>query len=245
MRTIPIWRGEFGLKVRYWVPQVYALCRREPCRVEIEEGEEALFPATAEWTIVPRAEDESRHGSPPDLGVKGERFVPEPHVRQGTRPAHVVVCPRWREYGEAKNWAGWPALVMRLQAHGLRPFAAGAPDSSIAVGCASAWDYDRFLDASIEAMLNARLVIATDAGLAHLAVLCGADLLLVTYRGRVAPGPVVSSSGRVARPEYWSVRVADYYEAANHCGARIETVDGWESVPRVVEKAQTMLAVPA
>lgn len=237
MRRISAFRGELGLKIRFWIPQVHTLCLREPCEVEIEEGEEALYPAAAETVILPRPPDVTRHGHPPDLGVERMRFLPEPTVRYGLEP-EVVVCPRWRSYGSQKNWAGWPELVEGLMAAGVDVAAAGAPDSSHPVPCPIAWEHPRFLDASIEMIRAARLVVATDAGLAHLAVLCGTDLLIVTYRGKVAPGPVVASSGKVAREEYWRVRLGHYYREANHAGARIETVDGWESVETVIQAVE-------
>ena len=91
-------------------------------------------------------------------------------------------------------------------------------------------------------MRRARLVVATDAGLAHLAVICGVPLLIVTYRGLVAPGPVIDSRGRKARDAYWPVRLAEYYHAANHTGAPIEVVDGWDDVEAVATGAARMLA---
>lgn len=240
MLTVSAWRGEFGLKVYSHAPQVYALCQREPCTVEIEEGEQALYPAADSWQVTDRADDDTRYGSPPDLGVDPERFVPEPHVKQLQGSPDVVICPRERDYGSEKNWHEWPYLASKLNSYGVSVYAAGAPDSSMDVPCHRAWEYERFLDASIEMIRAADLVIATDAGLAHLAVLCGADLLLVTYRGRVAPGPVVTSSGNVALEEYWYVKM-HRYRKANHKSARIERVDGWEHPDRVIER----VAVPA
>lgn len=238
MRTIPVFRGELGLKIRYHVPHVATLCQREPCVVEIEPGDEALYPFAAEHIVTERVEDSQRHGSPPDFRVPETRFRPDPYEPQHVGPVDVVVCPRKREYGAAKNWDGWPELVERLPGN---VFAAGAPDSSYDVDVPRAWDFDRFLDASIEAMRSARLVIATDAGLAHLAVLCGAPLLLVTYRGLVAPGPVIDSRGRVTHKQYWPVRLDEYYRKAAHTGAPIHTVDGWEDVGRVVAAAERMM----
>lgn len=235
---IRAWPGEFGLKVRYHVPQVHALLGVQPQSVEIEQGEEALYPRATGWVVVPRVREDSSptasrerggRGRPPKLHHREERFVPEPHVRQGIS-CDVVICPRKREYGSSKNWPHWFALS------GLPGvFAAGAPDSSYAVDCPRAWDYDRFLDASIEALRSAKLCVATDAGLAHLAVLCGTPLLLITYRGRVAPGPVINSSGRVAHRGYWPVKLDEFYQAANHTGAPIYVIDAWENPQAAVD----------
>lgn len=249
-------RGEFGLRIRYHVPAVHALPR--PKAVYHEEGEEALYPSADETVVVPRIDDDRRAGTHPrsDVEFRAECsrdalerfpgamvletspempqswFTPSPVVMYGIDP-DVVVCPRRREYGSAKNWDAWPHLIRMLNSGGLRVYAAGAPDSSYEVDCPAAWHRARFLDASIEAMINGRLVVATDAGLAHLAMLCGADLLLVTYRGLVAPGPVIDSSGEVAHETYWPVRLDEYYRQANHAGARIEVIDGWEDPGRV------------
>lgn len=238
MRRIPAYRGEFGLCVRFWVPQVHALCLREPCVVEVEPGCEALYPAAREWVEAPRIESDAERAAqcrPPDLGVGEARFVPGPHVPQGVGPVDVVVCPRRLSYGTSKNWDAWPGLARSLMGDGLDVFSGGIASGSYDVEGVRAWDFERPLDATIEAMQRARLVVATDAGLAHLAVLCGAPLMLVTYRGRVAPGPVIDSSGRRAADDYWPVRLAEYYEAANHMGAPIRTVDGWENPNAVVE----------
>lgn len=243
MRHVPAWPGEFGLKVYSYVPQVHTVCLESPTPVEIEEGEEALFPAAEYYMVAERVDDSERHGAPPDLGVEPTRFVPEPHVSQLAQSPDIVVCPRWREYGSEKNWEGWNKLTSDLRLDGYEVHAAGAPDSSKPTPCLRAWDYDRFLDASIEMMLEADLVVATDAGLAHLAVLCGADLLVVTYEGRVAPGPVIDSQGNIAREAYWTAgwgpdEDCNRFEDANHRGARIEYVDGWEDVSRVTQAVE-------
>lgn len=227
MTTVPVVRAEFGLLVRYHVPWVHAL--PGPKRVEIEEGNEALYPSAAEHIIVERGNDDARRGLPgwaPPKGAPEARFVPEPTVRVGLGP-DVVICPRKRSYGPNKNWDGWGYLLHQLGQSGFSVFAAGAPDSSDDVDCPAAWEHERFLDASIEAMLAAKLVISTDAGLAHLAMLCGAPLLLITHEGLVAPGPVVTTDGRVAQDQYWPVRLDEYYHAANHTHAPIHVSRDW------------------
>ena len=245
-------RVEFGFKVRYHVPAVYALGPVHS--IYIEPGEEALSPlATHGWMDVERRHDDDRHGWDDSLvsslsvfagigpcitvkkGDPEERFVPEPLERKGIT-ADVVICPRWRRYGSAKNWPHWQLLS---EMRGV--FAAGAPDSSHDVACERAWDYGRFLDASIEAMRSARLVVATDAGLAHLAVLCGAPLLLITHDGLVAPGAVLGSGGQVLEPSYWPVRLEEYYHRANHTNSPIHVSDAWRSPNLVLEKIRDIL----
>lgn len=239
---IPAYRGEFGLRVRFHVPVVYGMGPGHV--IEIEEGQEALYPLAREWRIVPRAREDTPGASQmrgrlgrPKLRGREVRFVPEPHVPQGVA-ADVVITPRRRDYGASKNWSHWPDLARALTDRGLRVFAGGVADASdTSCECPAAWDYARPLDATIEAMRSARLVVAACSGLAHLAVLCGTPLLLFTYRGRVAPGPVITSRGQKVANDYWRVRMDDYYRAANHTGSPIVEIDGWEHPDGVVEAA--------
>lgn len=233
MNVLPVYRGEFGWKIMRHVPQAMTLCLREPTVVEIEDGEEALYPAADSWAIVPRdTDDKDRRVRPHDLNVNLTRFVPRPYREQDVE-CDIVVCPRKREYGAEKNWPHWPRLVSMLRIRGAKVFAGGAPDSSYDVPCHLAWEHRRFLDATIEAMLSARLVIATDAGLAHLAVLCGRPLLLITYHGLVAPGPVRNVHGKKVLAEYWPAGQGPAtegcrFEAANHTGSDITKLSAWD-----------------
>lgn len=242
--------GEFGLRLRYHVPAVHHMAQRGEVVAFHEPGEECLYPA-CELVEVPRVHDDLRRGTVGKAfdamedakriaserwpgakmvqtakGMPEARFVPEPVTRYGIH-ADVVVCPRWRAYGASKNWPDWAWLVEQLSAAGLKVFAAGAPDTSADVECDRAWDRERFLDASVEAMRSARLVVSTDAGLAHLAVLCGAPLLLITHDGLVAPGPVLDPRGNAMEPAYWPVRLEEYYTSANHTGSPIFTTGSW------------------
>jgi hypothetical protein len=250
--------------LRYHVPAVHAL--PGPKVVYHERGSEALYPSAARRVAVPLPKDEDRRGMRPKgdaafqrevervarkrwplasivvtrRGMPEARFVPDPYETQKYLLADVVFCPRARTYGSAKNWAHWRPLVKCVKAMGMHAFAAGAPDSSVEIGCPSSWDRKRHLDASIQAMRGARLVVATDAGLAHLAVLCGAPLLLITYRGLVAPGPVLDPQGKVMEPAYWPVRMEEYYHAANHMDSPIWTSHAWED-PGEVEREMVAL----
>ncbi len=260
MKVILPLRAELGLKVWWFVPAVHALEGERV--VYIEPGEQALFPSANTWLEVERQEDSLRRNRyardaefvawavkdarerfgpeveilKPDAGWKRKRFVPKPMVRHGVS-CDVMVCPRKRAYGSSKNWPEWEALVQRLCASGLRVFAGGAPDSSYAVDCERAWDYERFLDATIEAMLSARLVVATDAGLANLAVLCGKPLLMITHgEGIVAPGPSSDENGKVMDKEYWPVHI-DRYKEANWLNSSIALLyDAWFDLDLVVSE---------
>ena len=250
--------GEFGLALRYHVPAVHAMAG--PKIVMHEPGRECLYPSADALVEVPNAVDRARdklyceteeraalknvaRARWPDhdvvancKGLPERRFIPEPHERYPIGPVDVVVCPRKRVFGPSKNWQGWTELTDSLSSR-LYVFSAGAPDSSDEVEGPKAWDYPRSLDASVQAMLSAKLVVATDAGLAHLAVLCGVPLLMVTYHGLVAPGRVEHADGKAVGSAYWPVRLDEYYTSANHTGSLIELIDGWEHVDRVVERA--------
>jgi len=257
-------RAEFGMKIWWHAPAVHAIPGDKI--VYVEPGEEALYPSASEHRIVERQHNDHRRNRysrdrefvnqiqqeallefgvdgveylAPDTSWPRERFVPEPFgpLSIDVTTYDVVVCPRRRAYGAEKNWPEWFELTRRLSVEGLKVYAAGAPDSSYGVPCRYAWEHDRFLDASIEAMLSAKLVVSTDAGLAHLAVLCGRPLLLITHgRGLVAPGPVVDENGKHLEDQYWPVKL-NRYEEANHIGSEITVVpDAWYNVDLVLDE---------
>lgn len=264
-------RGEFGIRIRYHVPRVRALER--PIIVCHEPGLEALYPDCKRVAVNPREDllrysddreyldvlrTKFRCMMP---GVKvleidrrsklpEERFVPEPTVLQlqegplGEERVDVFVCPRWREYGPSKNWPAWPEVAGGLMAEGLTVFAGGTEAHSYDVPCDDrAWSYPRVLDATIEGMKRAELVLATDAGLAHLALLAGVPLLLVgSNGGLVAPGPAVDEEGIVRHESYWPIRMDRYYREPNWRGSPVEMLpDGWESPEDVVQRATELV----
>ena len=213
---IEAFRGEFGLRVRYHVPQVHDLLQRKPQPVQIERGLEALYPLATEYVYVDSPSDNDRHGSPPKVSDNEARFVPQPFVTQNVT-ARVCIAPRGRDYGAAKNWHHWHLLT---DLPGV--FAVGSAAASQRVDCPAAWDFNRReLDASIEAINSCDLVVASDSGIAHLAMLCGKPLLLLTDHGRVAPGPVINSQGQRVADKYWHIRMDEYYHAANWQNAPI------------------------
>lgn len=270
MKLILPTRGEFGLKLAYAIPAVHAL--PGPKIVLHEPGEECLYPSADRLVEVPRAHDDNKRGLQakdrgsaeaeavhdvirrvrteyPDAEVvepggdmPAARFVPEPTVRRGIT-CDVVVCPRKRDYGADKNWPEWELVTRRLRSRGYRVFAGGMESTSYPVGSPAAWDHERELDATVEAMLSCKLVLATDAGLAHLAVLCGAPLLMVTHgAGLVAPGPVRDATGRVMEPAYWPVKIERYNEA-NHTGSKIELLHhAWFNPALVIRRVLEIVA---
>lgn len=254
MKIVLPHRVEFGIKIRFYVPQVHAMAG--PKAVYVEEGEEALYPSAFPYLYLPRRNDDDRYGREDDMlpylkdthrdqevveltrrGGPEARFIPRPFLPQGAATANVVICPRFRRYGSTKNWPHWRKIVAARN----DVVAAGAPDSSYEVNCPTAWDYPRFLDASIEMIRAAKVVVATDAGLAHLAVLCGAPLILITHQGRVAPGPVLDEKGIVLHKQYWPVRLHPYYLLANHMNSSIHLVDGWDNPNAVLQEIEEIV----
>lgn len=243
MKIFLPYRGEFGHKIMWHVPTVYG-CKEEKV-VCCEQGEEALFPNALDHVIVDRHDDNKRreymrheeelynslkevlsakYNNPEFLFPRvGEPhwFVPKPVQTFGIS-CDIVICPRKRKYGYLKNWKHWHLLFDRISPK-YRVFTAGAPDSSEEIGNSIAWKYPRFLDATLEAILSSKVVIATDNGLAFLALLCGKPLILICYDGeKTAPG-----YPRINFPRY---------KKTNHLNVDIDTIpNSWNSVDPIIE----------
>lgn len=264
MIAVPPFRAELGILIRFHACAVRALPR--PVTVAIEPGLEALYPDCDHVIVEPRPDVDRRWTYRHDAAFldvwrqhfaeyeivepdKENRltiraFLPEPHEPQrGDSDPGIVVCPRLRNYGSEKNWPTWPLLARGLRKEGFRVFAAGLRETSYRVDSdENAWDYARPLDATIEAMRSAQLVVSTASGLSLLAVLCGVPLLLVASSGgKVAPGPSRDLDGRVHHDRYWQVPIGDYYRPLNHTHSAIEMdADGWETPRRVLDRAMEM-----
>jgi Glycosyltransferase family 9 (heptosyltransferase) len=257
-------RGEFGVKLIKHVPAFHAL--QFPKKVAIcEPGEEALFPSAYEKVICDSNVDSRRRyyveadkaylssirsilkiGKSAALfqitpTMPKRYFVPDPFVTgYDSVQADIVICPRFRRYGQEKNWPYWQSLAGWFLDDGkVKIFAAGSPTASVAelpVGCPTAWSSPRFLDASIAAIRSSRLVIATDSGLGHLAVWCGKPVLMISYAdGRVAPGPVRNGAGRVVYDKYWRIDLEEY-QRENHVGSPIVVLPNSWNNPQLVRK---------
>lgn len=174
----------------------------------------------------------------PDLKAERAYFIPRPYVQHVTGiPGNidVVVCPRKREYGSDKNWHYWQELIDAYAKVGLIVFAAGHPTTSFPVkNCMTAWSgwnrNGKCLDNTIAAMLKAKVVVATDNGLAHLALMCGKPLVLISHKdGLVADGfDDVGNS-------YWPIKM-DIFERENHTDAPIHIVyDCWHSIKPILD----------
>lgn len=220
-------RGEFGHRVMWHAPWVYQERAKIVC---CEPGDECLFPTAKVFIEVPppphdryrshrsladamylrslRAKYEETRGPlsgcPENLSSL-PRFVPQPREKRGIE-TDIVICPRRRELAPQRNWPHWHELERELSSN-WRVFAAGAKDSSHhTIKCDAAWNYPRHLDATVEAMLSAKMVVSTDTGLAHLAVLCGRPLMIICHgNGYTGPG-----SNKV---QYWRFHAANHMQA--------------------------------
>lgn len=265
MIIVPPFRAELGIMIRFHACAVRAMKR--PVLVGHERGLEALYPDCERVIVGDRSDRDRRwtynHDADfvdafkesydkcdmrlPDKNnqLPIQPFTPKPFVKQrGETASGIVVCPRRREYGAEKNWDAWPNVTSRLRAEGHNVFAAGLHETSYDVDAdESAWDYERPLDATIEAMRTCSLVIATASGLSLLALLCGAPLLLVSAQGgKVAPGPTRTPDGKIQHDTYWKIPVNHYYRPLNHKRVRIALVNGgWESPGEVFRFMTRML----
>lgn len=260
-------RWEFGWLCMCHAPQVNADPREKI--VFAEPGLEALYPSASMVVEVRSMEDRAKRSAgdalrdelrakwprvtwvEPDKSAERKPFSPKPFRPCPRMPfAPIVICPRRRAYGMSKNWQGWPEVAEQLHIAGRSPIACGAPglsDKAVEPFCVAAtwrpkWSSGYALDATITAMRQASLVIATDAGLAHLAVMIGVPLLLVSYGKdcRTAPGLCRTAQEDAAGMDgapYIPIQV-DRYEAANHTGCQIEVMpDVWDKPMAVARRA--------
>ena len=154
-------------------------------------------------------------GPKPTIPLK--YFVPRPYTEVPDIDVDIAICPRYREYGEDRNWAMWPKVVEWLQSEGFKVASCGAPDSSVKLPCTAAWDLSpNYLDATLAIMHKAKFVLTTDCGLAHLTLACGKPLLMICYQGRGGPK---------------SSQIKDWrFTMENHKSAPIVKIEnGWES----------------
>lgn len=246
---IPIYlpfRGELGHKVMWHAPSVNHFSREKI--VCIEPGDEALYPNAIKYIQVERKNDDRRRYRPRDDRAFLEdlveelkldypqdqyRFIPpkEKAPRSFFKPipykdyevdCDIVVCPRRRNYGSNRNWGHWEWIIDKLMESGLKIFAAGAPDSSLDVNCPRAWDYERYLDATISAIHSSRYILSTDTGLAHLGLMCGSDVLMIVHEGR--PSPATK----------WKCKMRRFREE-NHLNAEHCLLDHWFEPEKVFD----------
>jgi len=258
LQVILPYRAEFGFICMFHAPQVNAI--PTPKIAMIEDGMESLYPDCDYEYVDYRPDKDRRARPEPDRLNLAKRlwqernidadiifhepdqkaprkyFIPQPYQAVKGMPDSfdVAVCPRWRQYGSDKNWKHWQELTNFLTGEGLSVFAAGHPDSSYRViNCDAAWNDtygNRYLDNTIAGMLRSRLVVATDNGLAHLALMCGRPLALISHED----GLVAEGHDDVGQP-YWPIKLHRFH-AENHQGASIRVIPYcWHSISPIVQ----------
>lgn len=150
----------------------------------------------------------------------------QPHVKQNIH-FDVIICPRKRPKGSDRNWGHWEELVDILNSYDLSVFACGSESSSCTgVNCPKSWEYKRFLDATIEAIQNSKIVVCTDSGIAHLSVQCGRRTLIINNNNK---------NGK--RPVKWS-----RFDRQNHMNCEIINInDSWDRPENIAKKIQHIL----
>jgi len=260
MKVFLPYRGEFGFICMYHAPQVYAVEDEKAVFLEAGMGLEPLYPNCDYFYVSSRADKERRARPEIEFinqikdkytsylkdkyggfdwvmfDTKASRryFRPKPRKQYDVDVGELdlVLCPRKREYGADKNWKHWQELADALNERGFRFLSAGHPDTSFHLdGVKGIWDYGvTYLDITIRAMLNARLVVATDNGLAHLAMMCGRDLALISHK----KGLVADGYDDVGNP-YWPIKL-DRYNEENHLRAIVGIIyDAWYDIKPVVD----------
>lgn len=246
------YRGEFGHRLMWHYASVHGL---EGSKLVFgEKGEHPFFPSAVKFIEVPIMEDRlrrqhMRHDREfmqecadsakrlfPEAEViwpkprEKKFFIPEPGIKQDIC-CDVVLPPRKRVYGNARNWDQWALLIEGLRDLGLRVFLVGAPESSYTnLGVPAAWDYEDFTSATIEALRSSSLCVCTDTGVGYLALWCAVPVLMITYRnGATAPG--FNKHVSVKR-----------FQAVNHTDAAFELVHGsWEDPARMINRVKEFI----
>lgn len=252
MKIFLPYRGEFGFICMFHAPQVNAAAG--PKTAIIEKGMEALYPyceylyidrreeaerrARVEEDLLSRIRDKDWGGAElisPNQNAPRKYFVPRPYRKLSFVPdVDVVVCPRKRKYGPDKNWRHWDALVDELAAWGLRLFVAGHPESTqkLTDCIPSVFDFEEeyALDVTVACMSKAKLVLSTDCGLAHLALMCGRPLSMISH----GDGLVADGKDDVGNP-YWPIKIERFVKE-NHRKAPIRIINhAWHGTGKVIQ----------
>ena len=153
-----------------------------------EKGKECLYPGADERFYVEKgvSDDEikSKFGKEYTFVAAGgycrkaKPFIPE--VKNYGIKADVVIFPRKKKNNAQMNWNQWDLFVNMLQTRGVHVFAAGHPDNSFHPKCASAWDYDNYLEATICAIMNSSIRVGLITALSVLSLMCGKEPWILT-----------------------------------------------------------------
>jgi ADP-heptose:LPS heptosyltransferase len=143
----------------------------------------------------------------------------------------IAIAPRFRDYASGKNWAHWPELAEKLSDAGYSVASLGVKDFS--ADCPSvdirSWDYPGGLDSDIELLQNCKLLICTDAGIAHLGALAGAPMTVIYDQDGILPG--------YNRRIRWMFHIIKGYSDA-YCEP---VINAWNDTDRIFDAVVTYL----
>lgn len=185
---IPPSRMPFGDYIRCIVRRVAAV-QAERVTVCCQPSRRFMFPSMSDFVDAPErmsaADEAAVLGQAVSLHPQAEVLVirhshPEADVVLNTTPAHVadvVIGPRFKpaEKFAHRNWAHWPRLCEMIQFSGCSVVAVGSPIMSAPCPCPLISEPELI----VQAMIGARLTVAIDSGISHLAVLARAPLALI------------------------------------------------------------------
>jgi hypothetical protein len=119
-------------------------------------------------------------------------FVPKPACAAPGVSPEILVAPRFRQHGAHRNYQHWHEVIDGLETAGYTVGLLGVQETSVdRPGLAperKAWNYPDDLGVTLHWMQKAKLVLCTDSGIAHLAVLAGAPLQVIYGKEGVEAG---------------------------------------------------------
>lgn len=99
-------------------------------------------------------------------------FVPKP-LHNHDLKVDIVITPRMRMVERTRNYKHWQDLANRFIAHGWTVGVCGKLDLTMPVKGAKCYAYQHIdVDSDVEMMLNAKMIITQESGLAYLALMC-------------------------------------------------------------------------
>lgn len=140
----------------------------------------------------------------------------------GSEASDFVLCPRFKgKLSPHRNWEGWPSLNEVLCGSGRKVVVAGIEaDNGPWQGAVRVSDLERIA----AHMLKTKLVVATDSGLAHLAILLRVPLALIWG------SPVGVIPGQTYEKGYHKRMERQKKSTIHH----LEGV--WENIPLAIEE---------
>lgn len=162
-------------------------------------------------------------------------FIPEPLGKAPKKFPDILVAPRFRKHGAHRNFQHWHDVIDALELHGFHVGLLGTAETSVdRPGLPlwlKAWDYSDNLGITLHWMKKAKMVLCTDSGIAHLAVLAGAPLQVIYGKEGVEAGK-----------EEWRWAFGHMKaHAVNYCEP---IIGGWDAPATVVVSVLSKVAAP-